>query len=75
MLSGYLMNRLDRILYRNRNGHGGRLRLKQCFMIGREAIPNLSYVKTLKRKNGNEQKILPVLPSDHYGLCAQFEIV
>eukprot|EP01084_Bolivina_argentea_P240273 403704_1 len=71
MLTGYLCNRLDRIVYKN----NGNLKLKSCQMIGREAIPNLNYVKTIKRKNGDEQKILPVLPSDHYGLFATFDVV
>jgi len=71
MLAGYLQNRLDRVLYKE----NGNLKLKQCMMIGREAIPNLKYTKVFKRKNGNEEKLLPVLPSDHYGLCATFDIV
>eukprot|EP01083_Nonionella_stella_P149462 474826_1 len=71
MLSGYLQNRLDRIVYKK----NGDLRLKSCQMIGREAIPNITYVKTFKRKKGNEDKILPVFPSDHFGLVAQFDII
>jgi len=71
MLSGYLQNRVDRILYKN----NGELKLISCEMIGREAIPNVTYIKTFKRKNGDEQKILPVLPSDHYGLVAKFDFV
>ena len=70
MLSGYLQNRLDRIIYKE----NGSLILKECEMIGREAIPNLRYKKTVKRKGGSEEKMLPVLPSDHYGLCATFDI-
>ena len=71
MLAGYLQNRLDRVLYKE----NGNLKLKDCVMIGREAIPNLRYAKVFKKKSGNEERMLPVLPSDHYGLCATFDIV
>ena len=66
-LVGNLQNRVDRILYKKKSS----LRLIECQMIGREVIPNLSFIK----KHGNMQKRLPVLPSDHYGLMAKFEIV
>ena len=42
-VAGYLQNRLDRVLYKE----NGNLRLKQCVMIGREAIPNLKYTKNI----------------------------
>ena len=71
MLLGYLRNRLDRVLYKT----NGNLKLKSCEMIGKEAIPNVSYIKETKRKGNVEHKRLPVLPSDHFGLCAKFDFV
>ena len=72
MLSRYhQQRRLDRILYKN----NGDLRLKSIQIIGKETIPNLNYVKTHKRKHKSVRKILPVLPSDHYGLKATFKIL
>eukprot|EP00485_Elphidium_margaritaceum_P007766 CAMPEP_0202703884 /NCGR_PEP_ID=MMETSP1385-20130828/16677_1 /ASSEMBLY_ACC=CAM_ASM_000861 /TAXON_ID=933848 /ORGANISM="Elphidium margaritaceum" /LENGTH=453 /DNA_ID=CAMNT_0049361805 /DNA_START=22 /DNA_END=1383 /DNA_ORIENTATION=- len=70
MLLGYLQNRLDRILLKQT----GNLCLNQIEIIGREAIPNLRYAKVVRRKKGDETQMLPVLPSDHYGLCATFDI-
>lgn len=37
-------------------------------MIGKEAIPGLTYCKEKKMKNEIKKLMLPVLPSDHYGL-------
>ena len=67
MLSNYLQNRLDRVLYKNT----GELKLIECDMIGKDAIPSVEYTKVVRKK----QKTLPVLPSDHYGLMAKFDFV
>ncbi|KAI3929668.1 hypothetical protein MKX01_025836 [Papaver californicum] len=37
-------------------------------MIGMEAIPGLSYRKEKKVRGQLQELMLPVLPSDHYGL-------
>jgi tyrosyl-DNA phosphodiesterase 2 len=37
-------------------------------MIGKEAIPGLSYMKEKKVGKNVRQLELPVLPSDHFGL-------
>jgi len=65
MLSGYLQNRLDRIFWK-----GDSLNLNRIEMVGKDPIPGLKYLKKTKAT----QKILPVLPSDHYGLLAHFDI-
>mmetsp|Transcript_28537 Transcript_28537/g.45119 ORF Transcript_28537/g.45119 Transcript_28537/m.45119 type:complete len:484 (+) Transcript_28537:32-1483(+) len=70
MLAGFLQNRVDRVLYKE----NGDLKLLDIRIIGREAIPNLRYKKVFNRKGGAEEKMLPVLPSDHYGLCATFAL-
>ncbi|KAK4792263.1 hypothetical protein SAY86_022698 [Trapa natans] len=65
MLSGNrtLQKRLDRIMCKLQD-----FRVAEIEMIGLEAIPGLSYCK--EKKVGKEIKklVLPVLPSDHYGL-------
>merc|ERR1719333_383170 len=71
MLMGYLKNRLDRVLFKE----GGDLILKSIEMIGTEAIPNVTYKKTVTRNRKETVKVLPVLPSDHFGLLAKFELV
>lgn len=38
-------------------------------MVGTDAIPNLHFSKKLKY----ETKVLPVLPSDHYGLFLKLQ--
>jgi len=75
MLSGEqrIQQRVDRVLYKS--SKKGNLQLVSCEMIGTEAISKESFVKTVRRENGQEQLILPVLPSHHYGLCATFDIV
>ncbi|MCD9645265.1 hypothetical protein HAX54_034091 [Datura stramonium] len=40
-------------------------------MIGKDAIPNLTYIKEKKVKSEVKKLILPVLPSDHYGLLLE----
>lgn len=71
MLTGYLRNRLDRVLFKE----NGTLKLKSIEMVGTEPIPNLSYSKKVTRHKKETQKVLPVLPSDHFGLLAKFEVV
>ena len=71
MLLGYFKNRLDRVLYET----NGNLRLKSCEIIGKEAIPNVTFIKETEKKGKVEHKRLPVLPSNHFGLCAKFEVV
>ncbi|KAK1364803.1 Tyrosyl-DNA phosphodiesterase 2 [Heracleum sosnowskyi] len=65
MLSGNrtLQKRLDRFLccFQDFN-------LDRIEMIGMEAIPGLSYCKEKKVKNEVKKMMLPVLPSDHFGL-------
>ncbi|XP_074382550.1 uncharacterized protein LOC141724336 isoform X2 [Apium graveolens] len=65
MLSGNrtLQKRLDRFLCSLRD-----FKLVRIEMIGMEAIPGLSYCKEKKVKNEVKKMMLPVLPSDHYGL-------
>ncbi|KAJ8550201.1 hypothetical protein K7X08_033908 [Anisodus acutangulus] len=40
-------------------------------MIGKDAIPNLTYIKEKKVKSEVKRLTLPVLPSDHYGLLLE----
>jgi tyrosyl-DNA phosphodiesterase 2 len=37
-------------------------------MVGEEAIPGVTYVKEKKARREIRQLVLPVLPSDHFGL-------
>ncbi|KAL0654210.1 hypothetical protein Bca4012_096901 [Brassica carinata] len=65
MLSGNraLQKRLDRFFCRLDD-----YKLGGIEMVGKEALPGLSYVKE-KRVRGDVKKLeLPVLPSDHFGL-------
>ncbi|RID48656.1 hypothetical protein BRARA_I05159 [Brassica rapa] len=65
MLSGNraLQKRLDRFFCRLDDYELGGIE-----MVGKEALPGLSYVKE-KRVRGDVKKLeLPVLPSDHFGL-------
>ncbi|KAK3021720.1 hypothetical protein RJ639_046066 [Escallonia herrerae] len=65
MLSGNrtLQKRLDRFICSLRD-----FKINGIVMIGKEAIPGLSYCKEKKTKKEVKNLILPVLPSDHYGL-------
>ncbi|KAL8468998.1 hypothetical protein ACS0TY_031992 [Phlomoides rotata] len=65
MLSGNraLQKRLDRFICKLKDFKIGRIE-----MIGRDAIPGLSYVKEKKVRGQVKEMELPVLPSDHYGL-------
>ncbi|KAL8104023.1 hypothetical protein AgCh_028301 [Apium graveolens] len=65
MLSGNrtLQKRLDRFLCSLHD-----YKIDGIEMIGMEAIPGLSYSKEKKVKKEVKTIVLPVLPSDHYGL-------
>ncbi|GLT75017.1 hypothetical protein SLA2020_467740 [Shorea laevis] len=65
MLSGNrsLQKRLDRFVC---NLHD--FKVTGIDMIGKEAIPGLSYIKDKKVRKEVKKLELPVLPSDHYGL-------
>ncbi|XP_057421503.1 uncharacterized protein LOC130715423 [Lotus japonicus] len=65
MLSGNrtLQKRLDRFICRLSD-----LKISSIDMIGMDAIPGLSYIKEKKVRKETKQLVLPVLPSDHYGL-------
>ncbi|XAR53798.1 hypothetical protein NMG60_11022482 [Bertholletia excelsa] len=65
MLSGNrtLQKRLDRFVCNLRD-----FKISGIEMIGLEAIPGLSYCKEKKVKREVKKLVLPVLPSDHYGL-------
>ncbi|KAF9590290.1 hypothetical protein IFM89_032298 [Coptis chinensis] len=58
-----LQKRLDRFLCSFRD-----YKISGIDMIGTEAIPGLSYCKEKKVKNELKKLMLPVYPSDHYGL-------
>lgn len=65
MLTGNrtLQKRLDRFVCKLRD-----FRISQIEMVGMDEIPGLSYCKEKKVKKEVKKLILPVLPSDHYGL-------
>lgn len=65
MLNGNrtLQKRLDRFLCCFRD-----FKISDIKMIGMEALPELSYVKEKRVKNETKRIVLPVLPSDHFGL-------
>ncbi|XP_030533376.2 uncharacterized protein LOC115742952 [Rhodamnia argentea] len=58
-----LQKRLDRFLC---NLHD--FKITSIDMIGREAIPGLTYCKEKKVRKEVKNLVLPVLPSDHFGL-------
>ena len=66
MLGPYnrLRNRLDRVLLRTQDWQPSSIE-----MVGMAAIPGVTYERNYKRGN----KILPVLPSDHFGLYATLQ--
>ncbi|XP_057960605.1 uncharacterized protein LOC131152773 [Malania oleifera] len=65
MLTGNrtLQKRLDRFICSLRD-----FTCSDIAMIGMEAIPGLSYCKEKKMKTEMRNLVLPVLPSDHYGI-------
>ncbi|CAN1811257.1 Tyrosyl-DNA phosphodiesterase 2 [Linum perenne] len=65
MLTGNrtLQKRLDRFLCNLRD-----FKVSSIEMVGKEAIPGLSYTKEKKVRHEVKKLELPVLPSDHYGL-------
>lgn len=65
MLTGNrtLQKRLDRMLCSLQD-----FKIDRIEMIGMEAIPGISYCKEKKVKNEVKKMMLPVLPSDHFGL-------
>ncbi|EPS65808.1 hypothetical protein M569_08969 [Genlisea aurea] len=56
-----VQGRLDRFVCKTKD-----LGLVGIEMIGRDEIPELRYVK--EKRGGVEEMVLPVLPSDHFGL-------
>lgn len=58
-----LQKRLDRFMCSFRD-----FKISSIDMIGMEEIPGVSYYKEKKAKKETKQLVLPVLPSDHYGL-------
>ncbi|KZV16147.1 tyrosyl-DNA phosphodiesterase 2-like [Dorcoceras hygrometricum] len=65
MLSGNrtLQKRLDRFVCKLKD-----FKVKEIEMIGMDAIEGLSYIKEKRVKGQVTKSVLPVLPSDHYGL-------
>ncbi|KAL0286201.1 UNVERIFIED_CONTAM: Glucan endo-1,3-beta-glucosidase 1 [Sesamum angustifolium] len=65
MLSGNrtLQKRLDRFVCKLKD-----LKISEIEMIGKDAIPGLSYIKEKRVKGQVKELVLPVLPSDHYGM-------
>ena len=65
MISGNrkLQKRLDRFVCKLSD-----FRVDSIEMIGKEAIPGITYIKQKKVRQEIRQLVLPVLPSDHYGL-------
>ncbi|CAH9081573.1 unnamed protein product [Cuscuta epithymum] len=68
MLSGNrsLQKRLDRFLCSLKD-----FRIHKIEMIGKDQISGLSYCKEKKTRNAVKKLMLPVLPSDHYGLLLE----
>ncbi|CAN1811260.1 Tyrosyl-DNA phosphodiesterase 2 [Linum perenne] len=50
------------------NGYTYDTKVSSIEMVGKEAIPGLSYTKEKKVRHEVKKLELPVLPSDHYGL-------
>ncbi|PWZ54504.1 Tyrosyl-DNA phosphodiesterase 2 [Zea mays] len=65
MLSGNrkLQKRLDRFVCKLPD-----FKVESVEMVGEEAIPGVTYVKEKKARREIRQLVLPVLPSDHFGL-------
>ncbi|KAJ1294772.1 hypothetical protein BS78_01G172300 [Paspalum vaginatum] len=65
MLSGNrkLQKRLDRFVCKLSD-----FKVESIEMIGKEAIPGITYIKEKKVRQEIRQLVLPVLPSDHFGL-------
>ncbi|KAK7264463.1 hypothetical protein RJT34_32072 [Clitoria ternatea] len=65
MLTGNrtLQKRLDRFICRFHD-----LKISSIDMIGMDSIPGILYNKEKKARKEIKQLVLPVLPSDHYGL-------
>jgi len=65
MISGNrkLQKRLDRFVCKLSD-----FRVDSIEMIGKEAIPGITYIKQKKVRQEIRQLVLPVLPSDHFGL-------
>ncbi|KAJ0983029.1 hypothetical protein J5N97_011284 [Dioscorea zingiberensis] len=65
-----LQKRLDRFLCFLSD-----FKLQSIEMIGMEPIPGLSYCKEKKVKNEFKKLVLPVLPSDHFGLLLTLSVL
>ncbi|KAL2244940.1 UNVERIFIED_CONTAM: hypothetical protein Sindi_2762200 [Sesamum indicum] len=65
MLSGNrtLQKRLDRFVCKLKD-----FKISEIEMIGKDAIPGVSYIKERRVKGQVKELVLPVLPSDHYGM-------
>ncbi|CAN4123730.1 unnamed protein product [Withania somnifera] len=61
-----LQKRLDRFVCKLQD-----FSISDIKMIGKDAIPNLTYIKEKKVKSEVKRLTLPVLPSDHYGLLLE----
>ncbi|CAB9507318.1 Endonuclease/Exonuclease/phosphatase family [Seminavis robusta] len=74
MMGGYLRRRFDRILLRTQQQKGDatvNVRERGIELIGKEPIEGLQWRKE-NQFNGNI-KVVPVLPSDHFGYVATYE--
>nr|CAB3499126.1 unnamed protein product [Digitaria exilis] len=58
-----LQKRLDRFVCKLSD-----FKVESIEMIGKEAIPGITYIKEKKVRQETRQLVLPVFPSDHFGL-------
>mmetsp|Transcript_16352 Transcript_16352/g.36793 ORF Transcript_16352/g.36793 Transcript_16352/m.36793 type:complete len:125 (-) Transcript_16352:44-418(-) len=76
MLRGNLRRRFDRFLLKFRNSSLDRV--EESVLIGLHQIPGIQWEKSVNNwstgKPTGETRLLPVLPSDHYGLKASLSI-
>jgi hypothetical protein len=63
-----LQKRLDRLFCHLRD-----FEAQSIEMVGTELIPGLSYAKERKVKGKVQTTMLPVLPSDHFGLLLKLK--
>jgi tyrosyl-DNA phosphodiesterase 2 len=69
MLGGNLRRRFDRILLRRKLRGDAKLQLQieDVELIGKDPIPGLTWTKVSSWNGRETTKVVPVLPSDHYG--------
>jgi hypothetical protein len=76
MLQGRLKGRLDRVLVYSNSRRGKGAMVTAAKVVGTEALVGVTYTKRREKRSGEVWfSEHPVLPSDHYGLVVDVDLL